>query len=98
MIVTDDEEIFKRCFAFHDQGHSPLRTRRRDRAAAVYRPRLPLHRAAGGRAPAATAKAAADRRAGCATNKRRYKEIIADAARASSSASFPIPRATWRRC
>jgi dTDP-4-amino-4,6-dideoxygalactose transaminase len=25
MIVTDDEEIFKRCFAFHDQGHSPLR-------------------------------------------------------------------------
>ncbi len=26
MIVTDDEEIFKRCFAFHDQGHSPLRS------------------------------------------------------------------------
>jgi dTDP-4-amino-4,6-dideoxygalactose transaminase len=25
MIVTDDEETFKRCFAFHDQGHSPLR-------------------------------------------------------------------------
>jgi dTDP-4-amino-4,6-dideoxygalactose transaminase len=26
MIVTDDEETFKRCFAFHDQGHSPLRS------------------------------------------------------------------------
>ena len=26
MIVTDDEDIFKRCFAFHDQGHSPLRS------------------------------------------------------------------------
>ena len=26
MVVTDDEEVFKRCFAFHDQGHSPLRT------------------------------------------------------------------------
>jgi len=26
MVVTDDEETYKRCFAFHDQGHSPLRT------------------------------------------------------------------------
>ena len=25
MIVTDDEEVYQRCFAFHDQGHSPLR-------------------------------------------------------------------------
>ncbi|MFC2023826.1 DegT/DnrJ/EryC1/StrS family aminotransferase, partial [Chloroflexota bacterium] len=26
MIVTDDEEVYRRCFAFHDQGHSPLRS------------------------------------------------------------------------
>jgi len=26
MVVTDDEAIYRRCFAFHDQGHSPLRT------------------------------------------------------------------------
>jgi dTDP-4-amino-4,6-dideoxygalactose transaminase len=26
MVVTDDEEVYRRCFAFHDQGHSPLRT------------------------------------------------------------------------
>jgi len=26
MIITDDEELYKRCFAFHDQGHSPRRT------------------------------------------------------------------------
>ncbi len=26
MVVTDDEEIYKRCFAFHDQGHTPMRT------------------------------------------------------------------------
>jgi dTDP-4-amino-4,6-dideoxygalactose transaminase len=26
MVVTDDEEVYKRAFAFHDQGHSPLRT------------------------------------------------------------------------
>ena len=26
MIITDDEELYERCFAFHDQGHSPLRT------------------------------------------------------------------------
>ncbi len=26
MIITDDEELYRRCFAFHDQGHSPLRT------------------------------------------------------------------------
>ena len=26
MVITDDEEIYKRSFAFHDQGHSPLRT------------------------------------------------------------------------
>src|SRR5262245_15903239 len=26
MVITNDEEIYKRCFAFHDQGHSPLRT------------------------------------------------------------------------
>ncbi len=26
MVVTDDEEVFRRAFAFHDQGHSPLRT------------------------------------------------------------------------
>lgn len=26
MIVTDDEDVFRRCFAFHDQGHAPLRT------------------------------------------------------------------------
>src|SRR5262249_46319895 len=26
MVVTDDEEVYQRCFAFHDQGHSPLRT------------------------------------------------------------------------
>ena len=26
MVITDDEETYKRCFAFHDQGHSPLRT------------------------------------------------------------------------
>jgi dTDP-4-amino-4,6-dideoxygalactose transaminase len=25
MVVTDDEEVYKRCFAFHDQGHTPLR-------------------------------------------------------------------------
>lgn len=25
MVVTDDEDIYRRCFAFHDQGHSPLR-------------------------------------------------------------------------
>jgi dTDP-4-amino-4,6-dideoxygalactose transaminase len=26
MVVTDDEEVYRRAFAFHDQGHSPLRT------------------------------------------------------------------------
>jgi dTDP-4-amino-4,6-dideoxygalactose transaminase len=26
MIITDDEELYTRCFAFHDQGHTPLRT------------------------------------------------------------------------
>jgi dTDP-4-amino-4,6-dideoxygalactose transaminase len=26
MVVTDDETTYRRCFAFHDQGHSPLRT------------------------------------------------------------------------
>lgn len=26
MVITDDEELYKRCFAIHDQGHSPLRT------------------------------------------------------------------------
>ncbi len=26
MVVTDDEQLYKRAFAFHDQGHSPLRT------------------------------------------------------------------------
>ena len=25
MVVTDDEEVYQRCFAFHDQGHCPLR-------------------------------------------------------------------------
>jgi 8-amino-3,8-dideoxy-alpha-D-manno-octulosonate transaminase len=25
MVVTNDEKVYKRCFAFHDQGHSPLR-------------------------------------------------------------------------
>ena len=25
MIITDDEALYGRCFAFHDQGHSPLR-------------------------------------------------------------------------
>jgi len=26
MVVTDDEQVYERSFAFHDQGHSPLRT------------------------------------------------------------------------
>ncbi len=26
MVITDDEELYRRAFAFHDQGHSPLRT------------------------------------------------------------------------
>src|SRR5262249_36396465 len=26
MVVTDEEAVYRRCFAFHDQGHSPLRT------------------------------------------------------------------------
>lgn len=26
MAVTDDEELYRRAFAFHDQGHSPLRS------------------------------------------------------------------------
>ena len=26
MVITDNEETYKRSFAFHDQGHSPLRT------------------------------------------------------------------------
>ena len=26
MVVTDDEELYQRAFAFHDQGHLPLRT------------------------------------------------------------------------
>lgn len=26
MVITDDEETYRRAFAFHDQGHSPLRT------------------------------------------------------------------------
>jgi dTDP-4-amino-4,6-dideoxygalactose transaminase len=25
MVITASEEVYKRCFAFHDQGHSPLR-------------------------------------------------------------------------
>ncbi|HSR32476.1 MAG TPA: DegT/DnrJ/EryC1/StrS family aminotransferase [Anaerolineae bacterium] len=25
MIITDDEGVYNRCFAFHDQGHAPLR-------------------------------------------------------------------------
>jgi dTDP-4-amino-4,6-dideoxygalactose transaminase len=25
MVITDDEDLYKRCFAIHDQGHSPLR-------------------------------------------------------------------------
>ena len=25
MVITDDEELYRRAFAFHDQGHSPLR-------------------------------------------------------------------------
>ena len=25
MVITDDEEVYKRAFAFHDQGHAPLR-------------------------------------------------------------------------
>ena len=25
MVVTDDEELYRRCFAIHDQGHLPLR-------------------------------------------------------------------------
>jgi dTDP-4-amino-4,6-dideoxygalactose transaminase len=25
MVVTDDESTYRRCFGFHDQGHSPLR-------------------------------------------------------------------------
>jgi 8-amino-3,8-dideoxy-alpha-D-manno-octulosonate transaminase len=25
MVVTNDEEVYKRCFAFHDQGHTPNR-------------------------------------------------------------------------
>ncbi len=25
MIVTDDGDLYRRCFAFHDQGHAPLR-------------------------------------------------------------------------
>ena len=38
MIVTDDEEVFRRCFAFHDQGHAPLQDRRGDRPAPFHRP------------------------------------------------------------
>jgi dTDP-4-amino-4,6-dideoxygalactose transaminase len=26
MVITDDEDVYRRAFAFHDQGHSPLRT------------------------------------------------------------------------
>jgi dTDP-4-amino-4,6-dideoxygalactose transaminase len=25
MIITDDKDLYRRCFAFHDQGHTPLR-------------------------------------------------------------------------
>ena len=25
MLVTDDEDLYRRCFAMHDQGHSPMR-------------------------------------------------------------------------
>jgi 8-amino-3,8-dideoxy-alpha-D-manno-octulosonate transaminase len=25
MLITDDESLYRRCFALHDQGHSPLR-------------------------------------------------------------------------
>jgi dTDP-4-amino-4,6-dideoxygalactose transaminase len=25
MIITDDEDLYRRCFALHDQGHAPLR-------------------------------------------------------------------------
>jgi len=25
MVITDDEEVYRRAFAFHDQGHAPLR-------------------------------------------------------------------------
>jgi len=26
MLVTDDEDLYRRCFALHDQGHSPMRS------------------------------------------------------------------------
>ncbi len=77
MIVTDDEETFKRCFAFHDQGHTPLRSG----AEIGQRPFIGLDfrftelQAAVLLAQLRKLPQIVER---LRTNKRRYKEIIAE--------------------
>ena len=43
MVITDDEELYRRAFAFHDQGHSPFADRCRDRRAPISRPGFSLY-------------------------------------------------------
>ena len=97
MVVTDDEEVFKRCFRLPRPGAFAAADRRGNRQAALHRPRFPLHRIAGGRAAGPIAKAAADRQPPAGQQEDVTKRS-SPSSPASNSASSPIPRGTARRC
>ena len=96
MLVTRDEEAYRRYFGLHDQGHTPLRTgveigrrpfvgldfRMTELAAAVLLAQLKKLGTILGHLHA---------------NKQRFKQAIADLP-GLESASSPTPRANARRC
>ena len=93
MVVTDDEEVFQRCFAFHDQGHSPLRTGVEIGKRPLDRPRLPLHRIAGGRPDRPVARSCRGSSATCEPTRSGTRRS-SPSCPASNSASSPTPRGT----
>ena len=95
MIVTDDDGLYERAFAMHDQGHAPESARVEVRGPAVPRHELPDDRAVG-RGPAARRSASSTDPSHLRANKAIVKSMLGGGARSSGSASWPTPRATSR--
>ena len=96
MVVTDDEELYRRCFAMHDQGHRPLR-----RGIEVgARPMLGLNfRMTELEGAVLLAQLRKLDRIRVAPARQPRPRLVASSrtCRASASASCPIATATWPR-
>ena len=94
MLITDDTDLYRRAFAMHDQGHSPLRGDVEVGARPDARAQLPHDRGGGSCAARAAGQTRPHPLSTCATTVTWCGRLSRDCP-GSTSASYPTEMAIW---